>query len=143
MDRNKIFTHFYGTFEILVDVLSSVYILYYTHDFMKAYLPDIHFNPNGENHAANFLARSFGYYIFMGAIMQFAAIRYGSNSIRKWMIVALIIGDSLQIGISWLYFKNFMPWTSLIYFNFSFTPFLWLTRAYYLISGIPDNPKQK
>ena len=139
--KDKWFTLFYGYFEVAVDLLSGLYILLWTSQFLLAYLPGIQFFGSPQNSAVVFMARSFGYMVLLSGLMQFAAINFGNATTRKYFLVALCTGDFMLLYLSGVFFYDFTDWTALIVFNFVFTSFLLSTRLFYLFTGVPENSR--
>ncbi|MBI1223319.1 MAG: hypothetical protein GC180_12000 [Bacteroidetes bacterium] len=139
--RDKIFYLFFGYFEVSVDVLSGLAMLLATGYFMGSYLPGIHFFGNMQEKSIEFIIRSFGYMVLMSGLMQFVGINYGGIRVRKYLLMALMTGDFMQLFLSGLFFYSFDEWTGLMIFNFVFTFFLFVSRTVYLVIGVPENTR--
>lgn len=136
MSRAIFFKNFYGRFEVLVDVGSGLFLVFGTSLFMHQYV--LGFESEMLSPALIFMARSFGMMVFISGLLQFAVINYGGKDARKWALIGLAIGDSMQIILSALFFEDYGVWTALYIFNFIFTPMLLISRSFFLLTGVPD-----
>lgn len=135
MSRNKIFTGFYGYFEVLVDLSSGFFMIFGTSLFLNQYIPG--FDAVISSPAAALLARSFGLMVVISGLLQYAIINYGNKKVRQLGLLGLAIGDLLQIVVSVMFFREYGEWNFLNTFNLIFTPSLILSRFYFLITGVP------
>ena len=139
--KDKRFYLFYGYIEVGVDVLSGLFMLFATQYFIGEYLHGIHFPHIKHALSIQFMVRSFGYMVLMSGLMQFVAINYGSQTVRRYFLIALMSGDAMQLIISGLFFYKFQDWDLLLVFNFVFTFFLFVSRLIFVIYGVPENTR--
>lgn len=135
MNRTSYFNAFFGKFEVGVDLASGLFLMLSPRYFLQLYITG--FDEVIGSPAGSFLAQSFGLMTFMSGLLQYAFINFGDQKTRQWGLAGLLCGDLLQITFSAIYFSDFGVWTWLTLFNFVFTPFLAVSRSYFLITGVP------
>ena len=135
--REKIFVGLYGTYEVLLNVGSGSFMLLAPVAFLQQYAP-LASTAEVSTDLAQMLVRSFGMMVVTLGLAQLPAIRLGSQTVRRWLIVALLLGDIVHFAVSWPYFAAYGVWNFGSIFNFGNTIGLALSRTYFLLAGIPQ-----